>query len=206
MATKASAVDELHNLAERARSAQTVDGILAAEAAGAKTYWEALAGTPVRFPRAELAKIPGHWLSFGPRSSPVGGRNRNAANPANAILGYLYRLAEAVATLALATLGLDPGVGLWHVDTAGRDSLTLDVLEAIRPRVDGYLFEILAERTFSWSDFHETAQGVCRSLRRSPTSLPQRCRCWRVGSRRWLRTLPTRSVAQQTLRSSLVRV
>ena len=118
----------------------------------------------MRFPRAELGKVPEHWRSFGGRRSPIGVRNRNAANPANAILGYLYRLAEAETTLAVAALGLDPGVGIWHIDTAGRDSLALDVLEAIRPNVDRYVFQILTERTFSWRDFHETAQGVCRIL------------------------------------------
>jgi CRISPR-associated endonuclease Cas1 len=156
--------EELRLFSARAEVAERLEGILAAEASGAKTYWEALAAVPVRFPRAELPKVPDHWRTFGGRRSPVGGRNRNAANPANAILNYLYRLAEAEATVALATLGLDPGIGIWHGDTAGRDSLTLDVLEAIRPRVDEYLLQIIAERTFSWRDFHETSQGVCRIL------------------------------------------
>jgi CRISPR-associated endonuclease Cas1 len=159
-----SAGDELRGFVARAEGTQGLEGVLAAEASGAKMYWEALAAVPVRFPRAELPKIPDHWRTVGGRRSPVGGRNRNAANPANAMLNYLYRLAEAEGTLALATVGLDPGVGIWHVDTAGRDSLTLDILEAIRPKVDRYLCELLAERTFWWRDFHENSHGVCRIL------------------------------------------
>ncbi len=157
-------IQELRRLAAAVLEAPTTSSALAAEASGAKTYWEALAGVQVRFPKADLAKVPEHWLTFGVRRSPITGRNRVAANPANALLNYLYRLAEAETTLALAELGLDPGVGIVHVDTANRDSLTLDVLEAIRPNVDRHLVKLHSQRTFSWSDFHETSQGSCRLL------------------------------------------
>ncbi len=164
VAEDSSSVSEVERLTDRAWSSTTINEILAVEAVSAKAYWEAVAELPVRFPRAELAKIPEHWLSFGGRRSPVGGRNRNAANPANAMLNYLYRLAEAEMTVALITLGLDPGIGIWHVDEAGRDSLALDALEAIRPAIDRHLFQILVRRTFSRGDFHETREGVCRTL------------------------------------------
>ena len=37
-------------------------------------------------------------------------------NPANAMLNYLYAVLESEARLAIAALGLDPGLGFWHVD------------------------------------------------------------------------------------------
>jgi len=48
-------------------------------------------------------------------------------------LNYLYALLEAEARLAAATLGLDPGLGVLHVDTQARDSLACDLMEAARP-------------------------------------------------------------------------
>lgn len=45
---------------------------------------------------------------------------RLATNPANAILNYLYAILEVEARLALATLGLNPGIGVLHVDNNTR--------------------------------------------------------------------------------------
>ena len=39
---------------------------------------------------------------------------------------YLYALLESEARLAAACLGLDPGLGVLHVDTSARDSLACD--------------------------------------------------------------------------------
>ena len=77
--------------------------------------------------------MPEHWRSFGARISLVTGSARLAANPPNAILNYLYALLESEARRAAASLGLDPGLGVLHVDASNRDSLALDILEPIRP-------------------------------------------------------------------------
>ena len=68
------------------------------------------------------AGVPEHWHTFGARISPLSGSPRLAANPPNAILNYLYALLESEARLAAAALGLDPGLGVLHVDTPNRDS------------------------------------------------------------------------------------
>src|SRR5207244_13172930 len=77
---------------------------------------------------------------------------------------YQDPLAASGNTVPITSLGRDPGTGTWPVDTAGRDSLTLGWLEAIRPQLDRYLLDLLAQRTFSRNDFHETPRGVCRIL------------------------------------------
>jgi hypothetical protein len=46
---------------------------------------------------------------------------------------------ESEATLAVAALGLDPGLGFLRVDTKALDSLAFDVLEPIRPQVDAFV-------------------------------------------------------------------
>jgi hypothetical protein len=57
------------------------------------------------------------------------------------MLNYLYALLESEARLAAATLGLDPGLGVLHVDASNRDSLALDILEPIRAQVDAYVID-----------------------------------------------------------------
>jgi CRISPR-associated protein Cas1 len=88
-----------------------------------------------------------------------------AANPANAVLNYLYALLESEATLAARTVGLDPGLGVMHADQVRRDSLAADLMEPIRPRVDAYAFDLLTKRPFAARDFHETRACRARSFR-----------------------------------------
>ena len=51
---------------------------------------------------------------------------------------------------------------LLHADQAYRDSLADDLMEPVRPLVDRFVLDLLAERSFAASDFYETRQGVCR--------------------------------------------
>lgn len=109
--------------------------------------------------RTECQAIGGR---SGGRGSPIGNGQRLAANPANAVLNYLYALLEAEATLAARIVGLDPELGVMHADQAHRDSLSADLMEPVRPMVDAYAFKLLASRPFAARDFHETRVGVCR--------------------------------------------
>jgi CRISPR/Cas system-associated endonuclease Cas1 len=108
--------------------------------------------------------MPEHWRTFGTRSSPLTDSPRSAANPANALLNYLYSMLEAEARIALLTVGLDPGMGVLHADQRNRDSLACDVMEAVRPQVDAFVLGLLQTHTFSVRDFFETRQGICRLL------------------------------------------
>jgi len=146
----------------RLDTATKPDGFLIIEASAANTYWQAWTDLPVRFAKADQTKIPDHWRTFGNRSSPITGATRRAANPANAILNYLYALLEAETRIAIATAGLDPGIGILHADQPHRDNLALDIMEAARPDVDTYLLDLLQSHTFRAIDFTETNRGVCR--------------------------------------------
>jgi CRISPR-associated endonuclease Cas1 len=134
------------------------------EARAAAAYWEAWASLPIQFVRADARTVPEHWRVFGPRRSPISGSPRLAANPANAILNYLYRLLEAETRLATLAVGLDPGLGFFHKDKRGRDNLVMDVMEACRPQVDAYTLRLFESSFFRAADFHETRKGVCRVL------------------------------------------
>ncbi|MFZ0955503.1 MAG: CRISPR-associated endonuclease Cas1 [Candidatus Sulfotelmatobacter sp.] len=111
------------------------------EAQAASAYWSVWRTLPIGFPKNDLARVPEHWLSFGTRISPLTGSPRLAANPANAILNYLYAVLESESRLAAAALGLDPGLGVLHVDTPNRDSLACDLMEPVRPQIDEYVLD-----------------------------------------------------------------
>ena len=146
----------------RLRVATSRDEIRLAEAVAATAYWSAWGPLRPMWARRDTDRVPGHWRTFGSRSSPLTGGPRLAANPTNAILNYLYALLEAEASVAARVVGLDPGLGVLHADQRNRDSLSADLMEPIRPMVDRYVLELIAKRTFAMADFHETRQGVVR--------------------------------------------
>ena len=63
--------------------------------------------------------------------------------------------------LACAAVGLDRGLGIVHNDAKGRQSMALDLIEPVRPEVEGQVLDMLASRTFRKSDFSEDAEGSC---------------------------------------------
>lgn len=138
----------------------SLDGALLAEAKAAEGYWAAWREVAVTFARRDF--VPDHWRVFASRQSPLTLRTRKAANPANAMLNYLYTLLEAEARIALTARGLDPGMGFFHADTANRSSLADDIMEPARPHVDAYVLNLLRSRTFSSKDFAEMRDGTCR--------------------------------------------
>ena len=105
-----------------------------AEAKGALAYWGAWKGVSLRFARKDEKSILEHWRIFGQRRSPITDSPRSAANPANAMLNYLYALLEARDALCLPCLRPRSGAGVFHADQKSRDSLALDLMEAVRPR------------------------------------------------------------------------
>jgi len=155
---------EVERIAPALEPAMTPAEMLVPEAAAAAAYWTAWQSLEVRWAKADVVRIPNHWRTAGLRTSPISGHQRSAATPVQAILNYLYRLAEVEARLACLTMGLDPGLGVLHADLRARDSLALDVMEVVRPAVDEFVLRLLERRTFRRGDFHETGQGVSRLL------------------------------------------
>jgi CRISPR-associated endonuclease Cas1 len=157
-------VAAMRDAASRLHVATSRDEIRLAEAQAAATYWSAWSPVELRFATRDAGRVPEHWRTFGIRASPLTGTSRVAANPANAVLNYLYAILEAEARLACLALGLDPGLGVLHGDLKARDSLALDVLEPVRPQVDAFVLDLLERHVFRASDFHQTRQGACRVL------------------------------------------
>ena len=171
LATIREAVIRLHVAATR-------DDVRMAEAMAAAAYWSALSSVSIRFARRDAERVPAHWTTLGARSSPLTGNPRLAANPINAILNYVYAILEGEASIAARVVGLDPGLGILHADQPNRDSLAADLMEPIRPVVDRAVVDLLARRTLSADDFHETAQGVCRLTPRLARELAESSGDW----------------------------
>jgi CRISPR/Cas system-associated endonuclease Cas1 len=89
---------------------------------------------------------------------------RLATNPVNAILNYPYAVLAAESRLAAANLGLDPGIGVLHVDTPNRDRLACDLMEAVRPEVDAFVLDWLKREPLPSSSFLEQRDGNCRLM------------------------------------------
>jgi CRISPR-associated endonuclease Cas1 len=134
------------------------------EADAARAYWRTWELVGLGFGKREARRVPEHWLNFGSRTSPHTQSPRAAANPANAMLNYLYAILEAEARIACMAMGLDPGLGLYHADQRYRDSLACDLMEPVRPTVDMHLLQVLQKRSFRKADFFENRQGVCRVM------------------------------------------
>lgn len=149
---------------KRVAHADDIGRLRLIEAEAANAYWNAWSTVSVQFTRQDIKGIPRHWKTLGRRASLVTGRSRKASNPANAALNYLYAIAEAEAKIAAIAVGLDPGLGVLHVDERLRDSLACDLMEPVRPAADRFLLDLLSSRTFRKRDFFETREGVCRIM------------------------------------------
>jgi CRISPR-associated endonuclease Cas1 len=155
------------DLASACADDETVDELRQLEASAAALYWQNWAGRPEcvpNFAAKDRTRIPPHWSRYEGRRSVLasGNANRKAERPVNALLNYVYALLEAEAILACQAVGLDPGFGIVHADTKGRQSLALDLIEPVRPVVDAFVLDLLAQRTFRKVEFTETPDGHCR--------------------------------------------
>jgi CRISPR-associated endonuclease Cas1 len=164
---------------ERLQEAGSIDAVRGLEASAASSYFARWREIPVLWPTADLRRIPAHWRTAGTRQSPLSGGPRLAVTPVHAILNYCFALLEAESRLALAALGLDPGLGVGlHTDTANRDSLALDVLEPVRPEVEKWVLHWIARERLRRADFFETETGNCRIRSQLCAHLAQTATFW----------------------------
>jgi CRISPR-associated endonuclease Cas1 len=154
--------------------ARETDGskALAVESRAASMYWKLWEDMPIRFARQNPQRLglngkwrpgrPDPWLTFGQRTSVLTGKPHRATTPGNSLINYLYAVLEGEMTIALHAAGLDPGIGMFHVDIEGRSSLALDAIEAVRPYVDYWLAAYLSSSVFANRDFTELSDGEVR--------------------------------------------
>ena len=170
--------DAIAQFREALPEAASIEVVRLIEAQAARCYWQSWSDVPICWPRADERRVPQLWKRFGSRVSPLTHSPRLAANPPNALLNLLYALLESESRLSAAAMGLDPGMGLLHVDTPNRDSLACDLMEASRPKVDAFVLNWLQKEPFRKSDFWEDRNGNCRLVSGLATRLAQTSSTW----------------------------
>jgi len=170
--------DKIARFRHEIPTADRIATIRLLEAQAASAYWSAWRTLPISFPKNDLPRVPEHWLSFGARISPLTGSPRLAANPANAILNYLYAVLESESRLAAAALGLDPGLGVLHVDTPNRDSFACDLMEPTRPHIDAYVVDWITRQPLKRDWFFEERDGNCRLMAPLAVKLSETAPTW----------------------------
>jgi len=163
--------DELPN-------AESIDIVRLIEAQAARCYWQSWSNVPICWPRKDERRVPEHWKRFGSRISPLTHSPRLASTPPNALLNLLYALLESESRLSAAAMGLDPGIGVLHVDTPNRDSLACDLMEVCRPKVDAFVLNWLQSDPLCKSDFWEDRNGNCRLVSALAIKLAQTSHTW----------------------------
>ncbi len=125
-------------------------------------FWAVLAPLALQFVTRDKRRIPDHWRTVGWRQTGLGGTSRRAVCPAHALWNFCYALLEAETTIALMTVGLDPGMGILHADEPRRNSFSLDVMEAARGTVDSFVIGFLGAHVWRYTDAVELIEGDCR--------------------------------------------
>jgi CRISPR-associated endonuclease Cas1 len=154
----------IHRELEKLKSCKTLQALRASESVAGRWYWQTLAGLRVSFDTSWRNAIPNHWRSAGARTSPPSGfkSSRKAATPFHALINYGYAILETEATIALQAHGFDPGLGILHTDKRYRGSLAHDLMEPVRPVVDGFVIDLVQRHALRRGDVYETREGVCR--------------------------------------------
>lgn len=92
------------------------------------------------------------------------GRNRRPPlDNVNAMLSFAYNLLANDCASALESVGLDAYVGFLHTDRPGRASLSLDLMEELRPcMADRFVLTVINNRVLSGEDFIAEESGAVR--------------------------------------------
>jgi CRISPR-associated protein Cas1 len=91
-------------------------------------------------------------------------KSRNRRPPMdrfNALISFLYSMLGLDVTSALEAVGLDPAVGFLHRDRSGRNSLSLDLMEELRPYLaDRLALSLINRRQITADDFTVKETGA----------------------------------------------
>jgi hypothetical protein len=176
----AATADVITGYRNELHAARTQEDVRTLEARAGAAYWIGWHGVRMQFPKRDARMVPEHWLTFGSRTSPLSGFSpRLAVNPMNAILNYLYAILESESRLAIAAMGLDPGMGFLHTDNDRRDSLACDLMEVARPEVDAFLFDWVSRAPFKREWFFEQRNGNARLMAGFAVTLSETAPMWR---------------------------
>jgi CRISPR-associated protein Cas1 len=106
---------------------------------------------------------------FFPNDLPFDKRSRRPPkDPANALLSYIYTLLSMETAAHLWATGLDPAWGLYHATADNRYALALDMVEPIRPILDGIALDLINHKRLKAEDFTQDEEGFYLSQSARP--------------------------------------
>jgi len=136
--------------------------LMGVEGKCAQLYFNAWRGIPIAWKGTGKKPIPETWYKIGTRGTGENRRNRFAWHPVQAMTNYGYAVLESQIRIETARIGLDQATGFLHETMADRPALILDLLEPLRPVVDGIILRFVQGQTFAPADFTLSSEGVCR--------------------------------------------
>lgn len=109
---------------------------------------------------AAAAYFGGFTSLFAPSLNFTGRNKRPPPDPVNACLSLGYTLLHFDAVRACYIVGLDSMLGFYHDLSFGRESLACDLMEPLRPVMDGWVWRLFRERELRPEHFSDD-QGRC---------------------------------------------
>jgi len=133
---------QIRNLLPAVATALDLPTVLGLEGAAAAAHYSALTAL------------------FAPGLNFTGRNRRPPRDPVNACLSLGYTLLHFDAVRAAYGAGLDPLLGFFHEPAYGRESLACDLIEPLRPRLDGWVWTMFRERRLMETAF-VIDKGAC---------------------------------------------
>jgi len=118
-----------------------------------------MGGSDIAMQWREAGSVPKGWkLPYNLRRRMTGATAKGATDPINSLLNLCLAVTIGRLTVALASRGLSPALGIIH--KSPRWPLSYDAIEPLRPYVEAATFRFIAYNKFSPNDFHiEKATG-----------------------------------------------
>jgi len=141
-----TAADYLSNCYKRLKASKSLDYIRGVEGDAAVSYFQVL----------------DHLILQQKEDFHIKNRNRRPPmDRFNALISFLYSMLGFDVTSALEAVGLDPAVGFLHRDRSGRNSLSLDLMEELRPYfADRLALSLINRRQITENDFTVKETGA----------------------------------------------
>lgn len=116
----------------------TKTALRAAEGKIAALYWQG------------IATLTPQFLLFNKREK------RGALHPINIAINYAYGILYGMVEASLLMAGLDPNMGILHIDRYNRPALAFDHIEPFRPWIDRMVLELFLSKQLDEKHFIQT--------------------------------------------------
>ena len=133
--------EELRELERGCENKTTVEALGGLEGRGAAVYFASVRET-----------LPEEWGFAGRRTQPP-------PDPFNALLSFGYTLLYQHLSTALVITGLNPRIGLFHMERGNYNALACDMQEEFRHVVDAQAWAMVNRREIKPADFYASEDG-----------------------------------------------